>query len=134
METMVRAYEDKVRGFAQHHPVDQARVKAIVERVQAVGRWDLPPVLVIEDRGNGHQILDGHHRTAAAEMLEGAEHEYLVADGIPAWVVAAEDVDQIVEDVFGGEFPDRCCDLRNYIDCGGVDGNSFCEHGVDVAQ
>lgn len=66
--TTATAYLGDVRPLCNTlHPVDRDKVAAIMAHVEAAGRWDLPPMLVIEDEGNGATLLDGHHRAEAAD-------------------------------------------------------------------
>ena len=140
MAIRIDAYLDTVDpiGGATQHLTDGERVKSIIAHVIANGgRWNLPPVLVVEDDGNGALYLDGHHRRAAArELIENCydypgESEPTFRD-LPAWVVSREDYDRIIETEFGGFEPHRIADIRDYIQCGKVDGNSVCEHGPCV--
>jgi hypothetical protein len=96
------------------HPTDPKRVAAIVEHILQVGCWDLPPVLVLEDEGNGHTILDGHHRCAAAERLLRSGCDIPVSL-IPAHVVSIADYCRVVDEHFGGNTPDRLGELDDYI-------------------
>ncbi len=116
--------------FDIQHNVSQTRVSAIMAAVtkghdddgDPIVVWDMPPVLVLEDTGNGHVILDGHHRGMAAQTL-GLE-------SIPAWVLSIADYAEIIEADFDGSMPNRLSDLREHIICGDVDGDSICKHGA----
>lgn len=110
------AYLDTVRMFNAQHPVEADRVAALVLHVIEAGRWDLPPILVVEDEGNGATILDGHHRAAAMrELLGDPEAAHLVVYGIPAYIVTVADYCAILEEYFDGCTPDRLLDLDDYI-------------------
>lgn len=116
--------------FDIQHGIGRARVEVVIAAVtkgeDAYGdpiiQWDMPPVLVLEDAGNGHTILDGHHRGTAAKKL-GIET-------IPAWVLSIADYVAIIEADFDGSMPNRLSDLREHIICGNVDGDSICSHGA----
>lgn len=94
-------------SVAAQHAVDADRVAGIVAHVEAVGKWDLPPVLVLEDEGNGCTVLDGHHRLAAAHKLD--------EQAIPAYEVSVGDYCRVLDARFGGSCPGRMSDLDSYI-------------------
>ena len=125
--TVRRAERRDVRAdwWDYQHEIEETRVLAIIAHVQRVGHWDLPPVLVLEDEGNGYAVLDGHHRCeAACRMRRDADLLGRVLEDIPAYVLSIADYTAIVESEFGGSSPNRLADLRDYIDCDGVDGNA----------
>jgi len=90
--TMATAYHDEIRvaAVARRHEVDEDRASAMMAHLRETGYWDLPPVLVVEDQGNGVLVLDGHHRLAvAARWAEDPERTWDL-DAIPALVVPAD--------------------------------------------
>lgn len=98
--------------MAAEHAIDPAKVAAIMDRATPDGaygsvNWDLPPVLVVEDEGNGYTPLDGHHRMDAAHR---AAHPR-----IPAYVITAADYCALLAAEFGGYAPGRLADLDDYI-------------------
>jgi hypothetical protein len=97
--------------FDFQHEVDASKVLDIVEAVGA--GWEMPPILVLENEGNGYVILDGHHRAEAA-------YRHLGLATVKAWVVSVADFIAIVEQHFDGETPNRMNDLDDYISCDGV--------------
>ncbi|MFA5525923.1 MAG: ParB/RepB/Spo0J family partition protein [Acholeplasmataceae bacterium] len=105
--------------YDRQHPTDPERVAALVAHVRSVGRWDLPPVVVVADEGNGYAILDGHHRVAAAEVLACDPERAVDAQTIPAYVVETAEYCLILDQHFGGICPNRLADLREYVDCDG---------------
>ena len=133
MQTINASLED-IRPICNPlHPANTARVNAIIESLKigedsygdAIYReWDLPPVVVMDNEGNGYTPFDGHHRLAAAKKLGLAT--------IPAWVVSIPDYCHLIESEFDGEMPNRMYDLRERIVCGDVDANNVAEHGPDV--
>lgn len=124
----INATLDDIRPiYCPQHPADPSRVAEIVARQQdgdIVREWDLPPVVVLDNEGNGYTVLDGHHRLEAASQLQERT--------IPAWVVSIADYCRLIETEFGGEMPHRLCDLREHILCGDVTANEVCEHGEAV--
>lgn len=134
--TKINATLEDIRPrFDAQHPANKARVQAIIDSL-TVGHdeygdpiyreWDLAPVVVIEDEGNGYAVLDGHHRLAAAKQLE--------LTTIPAWVVSVADYCRLIEAEFDGSSPNRLQDVREYIMCGDVTANDICDHGNDVVS
>ncbi len=104
----ITAYLDDIRPYCgMQHGVEAAKVAAIVAQVEAEGAWKLPPVLVIENEGNGPTLLDGHHRAEAAKVLE--------LSSIPAYVVPLSELAAVLEEHFDGYMPDRLTDLDDYI-------------------
>ena len=73
---------------------------------------EMPAVLVLEDEGNGHAVLDGHHRAEAAHRLG--------LRTVKAWVVSIADYASIVDEHFDGFAPERMSDLDDYISCDGT--------------
>ena len=102
--------------------IDGQRVDAIVAYVRQVGKWNLPPVLGLEDLGNGAPILDGYHRVAAARILQEDDNLdiALAVQTIPAWIVSDEDCRAILDAHFDGELGSRLSDLDDYILIKGV--------------
>lgn len=106
--TAAAAYRDDIRPYCEmQHPVDRSKVAAIIAHVECAGTWDLPPVLVVEDEGNGATLLDGHHRVEAAKRLGVAR--------IPAWIVSLADYCRILDEQFDGVAPARLADMDDYI-------------------
>lgn len=94
------------------HPTDVAQYAALEAHYESVEDvWPYPPVLVIEDEGNGCTILDGHHRIALAK-------EWGVRE-IPAYVVSVADYCALLDEHFDGSTPNRLSDLDDYIVCDG---------------
>jgi hypothetical protein len=132
-KTIEATLEDIRPVFDAYHAADESRIQAIIDHL-CVGtdnwgdpvyrEWDLPPVVVVQDDGNGHRVLDGHHRLSAAKRL-GIE-------SIPAWVVTVADYCQLIDDRFDGDCPSRLADLRDYIACGDVSANDVSEHGAEA--
>jgi len=107
MATTITATRDDIRPTCDpQHLAERDRVAAIVAHVQAHG-WDLPPVLVLEDEGNGYGVLDGHHRLAAAR--------HLARPTIPAYIVTIADYCRLLDAEFDGAAPPRLADLDDYI-------------------
>lgn len=125
MITVQATLEDIRPYFDPQHPSDRVRVQAIVDYMTD-REWDLAPVVVLEDEGNGHTVLDGHHRLSAARKLE--------LQTIPAWVVSIADYARLIDANFDGQSPNRLADLREYIICGDVDANSVCSHGDNAVS
>lgn len=133
--TTINANRDEIRPIADpQHTITESRVQAIVDSLDTGRRdvtfddpiyreWDLPPVVVVEDVGNGHLVLDGHHRLEAAKRIE--------VDTIPAWVVTMEDYNRLIEEEFAGSASPRLHDVREHINVGNGDANSVAEHGPD---
>lgn len=109
---MIATYSDVVSGCQPAHSVDQDRVSAIVDAYNAAGEWLMPPILVVEDRGNGALVLDGHHRAEAAKRI-GID--------IPAIVVPAAEFEALIQAEFEGELPSRISDLDEYLGYTGRD-------------
>ena len=86
------------------HEVNQSKVDDI-KRAMLNGE-QLPPVVVVENTGNGYYVIDGHHRMQAARDL-GRE--------IEAWVVSRDDFESLIQEKFDGNIPDRLGDLDDYI-------------------
>jgi phage gp29-like protein len=132
MKTIEANLEDVDVFFDPHHSTSTKRVKAIIDRVRRNQDedgndeivWDLPPIVVIRSDGNGHKILDGHHRAEAAKKLGLSE--------IPAWVVEREDFDRLVKDEFDEVEPNRLWEIREQIKCGDKTANEITAHGDDV--
>ena len=97
-------------GHQEIHSVDPDRVNALVRHIKAGGM--VPPVLVVEDGGNGCLVLDGHHRLAAVSQLEDEHGEHLT---LAAWVVGLEEFDRLLIEHFDGDLPSRISDLDDYI-------------------
>lgn len=74
--------------------------------------WTLPPVLVLEDDGNGYGVLDGHHRLWAARKLQ--------LSMIPAYIVTTKDYRRLLRRAFDGCAPARLRDLDDYVLINGV--------------
>lgn len=72
------------------------RVAVIAQAVRDAGQWMLPPVLVIDDQGNGHTPMDGHHRLMAADLLARDPETAHLVETIPAWVIDPDDVDALL--------------------------------------
>jgi ParB-like chromosome segregation protein Spo0J len=107
-----------VSRYERAHGVDRARVEAIVAAIRAgVG---VPPVLAVEDVGNGAVVLDGHHRLAAMSQIAREDGTALDA---PAYIVTMDDYCALLDAEFGGEMPDRMCDIDRYIT---VNGAAYC--------
>lgn len=105
-----------VYGPDSQQEIDLAVVRRIVAHVIEAGHWDLPPVLVVEDIGNGAQMLDGHHRRMAAQIIsEIPSLQIDLRDGIPAWIVECDAMQAVLDDIFGGDMPERLADLDDYI-------------------
>lgn len=132
----INAYLDQIRPiYDPQHPYCEKRVQAIVDSLYAgddeygdpiYRDWDFPPVVCLENEGNGHTVLDGHHRFEAAKRL-GLET-------IPAWVVEIADYCRLVDAEFYGDMPTRLMDLRDHIMCGDLTANDVASHGDDVMQ
>lgn len=106
--TLAHATLQGIRPWVgEQHGLDSDKVHRIVEHVREIGQWSLPPVLVIESEGNGATVLDGHHRCAAARVLEETR--------IPAHVITVADYCRVLERHFDGVAPSRLCDLDEYI-------------------
>lgn len=125
MITVNATLEDIRPRFDAQHPANQDRVQAIVDYI-GDNDWDLPPVIVIEDEGNGYAVLDGHHRLTTAKRLE--------ISTIPAWVLSVADYVRLIEANFDGCSPNRLHDIREYIMCGDVTANDIATHGKDVVS
>jgi ParB-like chromosome segregation protein Spo0J len=101
---------------AIQHEIDEDKVAAIIAHVRSVGSWDLPPVLVLESEGNGHEILDGHHRSIAAKrLLSDIDGTIDMPERIPAYVVPIADYCRVLAAHFGDETPNRLSDLDEHI-------------------
>jgi ParB-like chromosome segregation protein Spo0J len=74
-------------------------------------------VLVV-DFGSYYFLLDGHHRFEAAKRVADENGDLLSQTEIDAYVLDGEEVNQIVEDKFYGDFPTRHEDL---VDAMGLD-------------
>jgi hypothetical protein len=109
----VRATIDQINPerVAIQHSVDPAILTALEQHYESVEGWPYQPVLVLEDEGNGHTILDGHHRVQLAR-------EYGVTS-IPAWIVSISDYCRVLAAHFDGSTPHRLSDLDPYILCNG---------------
>ena len=106
-------YRDDVSPWVdQQHPVEAERVEAMIEALD--DGWEMPPVLVVEDEGNGCIVLDGHHRCAAARQLDIRQ--------VAAHVVALSDYCKVLDQHFDGCGPARLGDLDPYIL---VDGSEY---------
>lgn len=94
------------------HPTDEAQYAALEAHYESVEEsWPYPPVLVIEDEGNGATVLDGHHRVRLAREWHVNE--------IPAYVVSVADYCALLDEHFDGSTPNRLSDLDDYIVCDG---------------
>ena len=103
---MIRPYLDDHTGFARSHEVSAVRLQALCEAYADDVEVGLP--LVVEDDGNGALVLDGHHRIAAQEARgEGA---------ITCWTVSLEDWEGLLSQHFGGEVPERLCEVDDYVE------------------
>ncbi len=130
MTTRHAQLEDIRPVFAIQHDANSDRVDAIIAAVtkgtdtygDPIIEWDMPPVLVLENDGNGYTLLDGHHRGDAAGQLG--------IKTIPAWVLSIADYVAIIDAHFDGSMPGRISDLREHVICGDVDGDSICAHGA----
>lgn len=123
--TISATLEDIATFFSPQHATNGDRVAEIVAACTADDgsvAWDMPPVVVVENEGNGATILDGHHRCEAAKQLGLAS--------IPAWVVSVSDYCKLVDIHFDGNSPNRIYDLREHIMCGDVTANELCDHGT----
>lgn len=111
---------DDIRPWVtEQHAVDRDKIAALVAYVRDRGEWTLPPVLVIEDEGNGATVLDGHHRCAAARVLSHDPESPVDTSRIPAYVVSVADYCRILEHHFDGSAPARLSDLDKYIHIAG---------------
>lgn len=129
MMTIDASLEDVSVFFDPHHSTNSKRVQAIVDRVTRDDDevvWDLPPIVVVRSRGDGHKILDGHHRAEAAKKVGLSE--------IPAWVVEPEEYDKLIEEGFGEVEPHRLWEIREQIKCGNKTANEISGHGEDVVK
>jgi hypothetical protein len=97
--------------FDYQHEIDDAKAQAIADAMRA--GHEMPPILVLEDEGNGYAILDGHHRAEAASR-------HLELSTIKAWVVSVADYVAILDAHFDGAAPGRLVDLDDHILCGDV--------------
>jgi len=102
----------RVDGWQAMHEIDADHAAEIAAAM--TGGASVPPVLVAEC-ANGDYVLDGHHRLAAAQMID---HDW--DSTIPAWVITADDWDALIEDEFGGEIPSRLSDVDAHILCDGI--------------
>jgi hypothetical protein len=94
------------------HATDEAQFAAIEAHYESTDdAWPYPPVLVVEDEGNGATILDGHHRVRLAR-------EWGLTD-IPAYEISVSDYCALLEEHFDGSTPNRLSDLDAHILCDG---------------
>jgi ParB-like chromosome segregation protein Spo0J len=82
-----------------HAPADEARADRIVRE----HGHHLKPVLVVRD--NGYELVDGVHRTRAAE---------LIGQSVPALVIDTETIEALRENDWGGEWAHDWAHWRYY--------------------
>lgn len=119
----------RANAFMRQHRTDPDRVAAIVSHVKAAGRWDLPPVVALENEGEGCAILDGHHRCAAARVIASDSDLDWTLETIPAWIVPIYAYCAVLKEHFHSSTPNELEPLRDHIICGNVNANNICEHG-----
>ena len=106
--TMLATLDEIRPSRNQQHPTDPQRVADLVVYMETHHGWGaLPPVLAVEESNDGAEILDGHHRLAAAR-------EYGL-DRVLAYIVTVADYTRVIDSVFGGYAPPRLSDLDDCI-------------------
>lgn len=84
-----------------------ARFDAMKAEYDPAKGWTFPPVLVAEEGGGRHVILDGHHRIGVAKGLG--------IGSIPALIVAAAEYRRLLNSRFEGMTPNDLRKLYPYI-------------------
>jgi ParB-like chromosome segregation protein Spo0J len=111
----IHAQLQTVEHFELTHITDPRRVRDLMAHLEA--RGDVPPILAVQDIGNGARVLDGNHRAQAARKLNRP---------LEAWVISQTDFESLIHAEFSGEIPSRLADLDDYILC---DGRPYSDHG-----
>ena len=108
--------------YDRQHEIDYDRVDSLLTYLRESGCYNLRPVLVLEDEGNGVTVLDGHHRLAAVnQWMDTPDRPYDITT-IPVYVICVADYCRLLDSEFGGCAPSRLVDLDDFIE---IDGASY---------